>query len=131
MKRDDSITVRVDTDLAATGPLAAGKVAGTVWITQSRFFREIDILPIALPGRPKPEPRAVPSQGTFALGPPFSNWTFDVAVKTRPNDPFQIRGNLANGAACADLKFGGTGRNRGSMAPSTLRISSPLCPSPN
>ena len=110
VRRDDSITVRVDTDLAATGPLTAGKVAGTVWITQSRFFREIDILPIALPGRPKPEPRSVPSQGSFALGPPFSGWTFDVAVKTRPNDPFQIRGNLANGAASADLKFGGTGK---------------------
>ncbi len=107
--RNDAVTVRVDTDLAATGPLAAGKVAGTVWVTQSRFFKEIDILPIALPGRPKPEPRSVPSQGSFALGPPLSAWTFDIAIKTRPNDPFQIRGNLANGGASLDLKFGGTG----------------------
>jgi len=109
VKRDDSVTVRVDTDLAATGPLAAAKVAGTVWVTQSRFFREIDILPIALPGRPKPQPRSAPSAASFSLGPPLSNWTFDIAIKTRPNDSFQIRGNLANGSAALDLKFGGTG----------------------
>lgn len=110
-KRDDSVTVRVDTDLAVNGPLAAGKVAGTIYVTQSRFFREIDILPIAMPGRPKPkpEPKSVPTQATIALGPPFDKWTFDVAVKTRPNDLFQVRGNLATGAAAIDLKFAGTG----------------------
>ncbi len=37
------------------------------------------------------------------------DWKFDVAIKTRPNDPFRIIGNLANGAAHLDLKFGGTG----------------------
>jgi hypothetical protein len=39
----------------------------------------------------------------------MSNWTFDLAIKTRPNDPFQVRGNLANGSVSLDLKFGGTG----------------------
>lgn len=113
--RNDSVTVRVDTDLAATGPLAAGKLGGTVWITQSRFFRDIDILPIALPGRPKaesqpqPQPLSAPSSGGFSLGPPLAGWTFDIAVKTRADDPFRVRGNLANGAAAVDLKFAGTG----------------------
>ena len=110
VKRDDSITVRIDTDVTATGPLSAGKFAGTIWVTQSRFMRDIDILPIALPGRPKPQPRSAPSQVDFSLDPPLANWTFDVAIKTRPNDPFQIRGNLANGSAALDLMFGGTGK---------------------
>jgi autotransporter translocation and assembly factor TamB len=95
--------------LRVTGPLAAGKVSGAVYVTQSRFFREIDILPIALPGRPKPEPRSAPSEASFSLGPPLGNWTFDIAIKTRLDDPFQIRSNLAMGKIGVDLKFEGTG----------------------
>ena len=114
VKRDDSVTVRVNSDIKVTGDMAAGKVAGTVWVVQSRFFRDIDILPIALPGRPKPkpqpQPKAVESEGgSFSLPPPLSNWIFDIAIKTRAEDPFKIQGNLANGAASVDLKFGGTG----------------------
>lgn len=112
VKRDESVTVRLDTDVRATGPLKAGAVKGTVWVTQSRFFREIDILPIGLPGRPKskPAPKSVASTSTFAIDtPPFRDWTFDVAIKTRPNDLFQIRSNLANGGAAIDLKLAGTG----------------------
>jgi hypothetical protein len=116
VKRDDSVTVRVDSDVAVSGPLAAGRVYGTVWVAHSRFFRDIDILPIALPGRPKPkakpQPRQVQSSGgpvAFSLPPPLSAWTFDIAIKTRPDDPFKIQGNLANGAAAIDLHFGGTG----------------------
>ncbi len=112
VRRDDALTVRVDTDIRATGPLAAGAVTGSIWTTQSRYFRDIEILPIGLPGRPKPKPapRSAPGQANFAITkPPFNNWTFDVAIKTRPNDPFEIRGNLATGNAAADLRFGGTG----------------------
>ncbi|HEV7401878.1 MAG TPA: translocation/assembly module TamB domain-containing protein [Chthoniobacteraceae bacterium] len=113
VKRDDAVTVRIDTDLAIEGPLAGGKVAGVVYVTQSRFFKEIDILPIALPGRPKakarPAPKSVAGPATISLPPPMDKWTFDIAIKTRPNDPFQVRGNMANGGAAVDLKFGGTG----------------------
>ena len=41
--------------------------------------------------------------------PPLRDWKFDLAIKTRANDPFLVRGNLANGAAAVDLKLGGTG----------------------
>lgn len=114
VKRDDAVTVRVDTDLGIQGPLAGGKIAGTVWVTQSRFFKEIDILPIALPGRPKPKARPAPKSAssgpaTISLPPPMDKWTFDIAIKTRAEDPFQVRGNMANGAAAVDLKFAGTG----------------------
>ena len=114
VKRDDSITVRMDTDIRVSGTKDAGKVAGTVLIVQSRFFKDIDILPISLPGRPKPvakpTPRAVEGgSAPFSLPPPLTNWTFDVAIKTRKEDPFRIQGNLANGVASVDLQFGGTG----------------------
>ncbi len=111
VRRDDAVTVRVDTDIRASGPLEQGAITGTVWVTQSRFFRDIDILPIGLPGRPKPRaPKSAPATGTFSIDqPPFSNWLFNVAIKTRPGDPFLIRGNLASGSALIDLRLGGSG----------------------
>ncbi len=110
--RNDSVTVRADTDLKLAGPLAAANATGTVYITNSRFFRDIDILPISLPGRPKPKlkPRAVEGPKTVSFDqPPLRDWTFDIAIKTKTDDPFRIRGNLANGSAAVDLKLAGTG----------------------
>ncbi len=112
LKRDDAITIRGDTDIKVVGPLQAGTVSGTLFVTQSRFFKEIDILPIALPGRKaKPAPRAVQNRHVTVSfpKPPLRDWKFDLAIKTRPDDPFLVRGNLANGAAAIDLKLGGTG----------------------
>ncbi len=43
--RNDAITVRADADLALKGPLNSASASGTVWVVQSRFFKEIDILP--------------------------------------------------------------------------------------
>ena len=111
VKRDDSITVRADTDIKLNGPLAAANVGGTIYVTHSRYFKEIDILPIALPGKTKPAPKTARSldTGISFPKPPLRDWKFDLAIKTKPNDSFLIRGNLANGAAALDLKLGGTG----------------------
>ena len=112
LKRDDSITIRADSDVKLTGPLKAATLDGTLYVTQSRFFKEIDILPIALPGaKPKPTPRAVQRGSVTVSFPkaPLRDWKFNLAIKTRPKDPFLLRGNLANGAAAIDLKLGGTG----------------------
>ncbi|MCE9608758.1 MAG: translocation/assembly module TamB domain-containing protein [Chthoniobacter sp.] len=112
LKRDDAITVRGDADIKIAGPLKAGMLTGTLFLTQSRFFKEIDILPIALPGKKaKPAPRAVQNRhATVSFPqPPLRDWKFDLAIKTRADDPFLVRGNLANGAAAVDLKFAGTG----------------------
>lgn len=114
VKRDDSITVRIDSDVKITGALKAAEVNGEVVVTQSRFFKEIDILPIALPGRPKPEPKptpkSAPSQANISLPPPLDAWKFNVAIKTRSDDPFRVRGNLANGAVALNLLLGGEGK---------------------
>jgi hypothetical protein len=107
--RDDSITVRTDADVRVAGPLDKGRLAGTVFVTQSRFFKEIEILPIALPGRPKPAPRQAPAERTISLPPPLDAWEFDVAIRTRGDDPFRVRGNLANGRVALGLQLGGTG----------------------
>ena len=108
--RNDSITVRADTDVKLAGPLNAAAATGTVFITHSRFFKEIDILPIGLPGRPKPAPKSAPSQTSISFpNPPLRDWKFDIAIKTRDDDPFLIRGNLTNGSAALALRFAGTG----------------------
>ncbi len=111
VKRDDSITVRADADVKLAGPLAAAVVSGTVFVTHSRFFKEIDILPIAMPGKAKPAPKSARAidTGVSFPAPPLRDWKFDLAIKTRPGDSFLIRGNLANGAVAIDLKLAGAG----------------------
>jgi autotransporter translocation and assembly factor TamB len=109
--RDDSVLVRAETDIALRGPLNSAAVSGTVHVVQSRFNKEIEILPLALPGKPKPVPAAVAPRKTVSFpNPPLRDWTFNVAVKTRVDDPFLIRGNLAKGKVALDVRLAGTGR---------------------
>src|SRR5947207_14044851 len=81
-------------------------VQGNVPLTNSHFLKDIDLIPIGLPGRPAPEP--IEDRPDYSVKtPPLRDWKFDVAIKTI--DPFSIRGNLATGAAIADLHLGATG----------------------
>ncbi|MGC1480483.1 MAG: translocation/assembly module TamB domain-containing protein, partial [Chthoniobacterales bacterium] len=104
--QDEAITARINSRIALTGPLDAANVTGEIYVTKSRFYKDIDILPIGLPGRPAPDPPPAPTV-KGVTDPPLSNWTFDVAVRTA--DPFLIQGNLANGRAIFDLRLTGTG----------------------
>jgi hypothetical protein len=109
--RNDTLTVRADADIRITGPLAAATVAGNVALTDSRFLKNIDLLPIGLPGRPAPQPPAERPEFFSLPSPPFRDWKFDVAIKTK--NPVLIRGNLATGEATTDLKLIGTGVHPG------------------
>ncbi len=104
--QNDDLTVRVSSALRVTGPLSAGTVEGDVWITRSRFFRKVDILPIGLPGRPAPQPPAEPEVVSFPA-PPLRDWKFDIRIRTQ--DPLLVQSNLALGRIVMDLKLGGTG----------------------
>ena len=104
--QDDTITARMSGDVAINGPLSAGTVTGKVQLTKSRFLKDIDILPIGLPGRPAPKPPQENTAISFSE-PPLRDWKFDVAIQTL--DPFLIQGNLANGKAEIDLRLLGTG----------------------
>ncbi|MGA3170834.1 MAG: translocation/assembly module TamB domain-containing protein [Chthoniobacteraceae bacterium] len=106
--RNESVTVRSDSDIRVTGPFAAASVTGDIGITKSRFFKEIEILPLQLPGRPAPAPPSLPSTTPSIDIPPLNNWKF--ALKIHTKDPFIIQGNLANGQAIIDLRLGGTGK---------------------
>jgi len=109
LARNDTLTARADADLKVTGPFAAATVTGNVAVTNSYFLKNIDLIPIGLPGRPAPQ-APVERPEFFSLpSPPFRDWKFDVVVKTK--DPVRIRGNLATGGATGDLKLTGTGLN--------------------
>ncbi|HXO93225.1 MAG TPA: translocation/assembly module TamB domain-containing protein, partial [Candidatus Acidoferrum sp.] len=56
--RNDTLTARADADVKIMGPLAAATVSGNVALTNSRFLKNIDLIPIGLPGRPAPQPPA-------------------------------------------------------------------------
>ena len=90
------------------GPLNSAKVSGQVLTTNSRFLKNIDIIPISLPGRPAPLPEPPSAAPSLSFpNPPLRDWKFDVAIKSK--DPFLIRGNLATGTAIVDMKMAGTG----------------------
>src|SRR5438874_12941934 len=104
--RNDSLTARADANLKATGPVTSATVKGNVALTNSHFLKDIDLIPIGLPGRPAPQP--IEDRPDYSITePPMRDWKFDVAIKTK--DPFSIRGNLAKGGAIADLHLGGSG----------------------
>lgn len=107
VKQTDNLTVRANSRLALTGPLDGAALRGEVGLTHSRFFKDIDILPIGLPGRPAPKAPPAPADQGVSLGGPLANWDFGVRIRTA--DPFLIQGNLADGRAVADLYFGGKG----------------------
>ncbi len=104
--QNDNLSVRTLADLRVLGRLRSAAVTGTVWLTRSRFFRNIEILPIGLPGRPAPQPPGDPVVIRLP-DPPLRDWTFDLALRTA--DPFLVRSNLATGRVVLDLRLLGTG----------------------
>jgi autotransporter translocation and assembly factor TamB len=104
--RNDTLTARADADVKVTGPLKNATVTGNVALTNSSLLKNVDLIPIGLPGRPAPQPPT--DRPDFSIPqPPIRDWKFDVMVKTK--DPFLIRGNLASGGAIVDLHVTGTG----------------------
>ena len=104
--RNDTLTARANADIKVTGPFASANVTGDIAMANSHFLKNIDLIPIGLPGRPAPKPPSARPEFSFPE-PPLRDWKFDVAIKTK--DPVVIRGNLATGGAIADLKLTGTG----------------------
>lgn len=110
LTRNDAITARADADIKVVGPLTSANVTGTVAMTNSQVLKNIDLIPIGLPGRPAPQPPT--SRPEFSIVQrPFRDWKFDVTIKTK--DPILLRGNLANGGAISDLHLTGTGLRPG------------------
>jgi TamB, inner membrane protein subunit of TAM complex len=108
--RNDTLTIRADADIGITGPLASATVTGNVALTDSHILKNIELIPIGLPGRPPPQPPSATPELSVTT-PPLRDWKFNVAIKTK--NPVEIRGNLATGGATVDLKLTGTGLHPG------------------
>lgn len=109
LKRDESMIVRADADLALRGDLQAATISGTVDIVDSLFYKDVEILPVRMPFTAPSRPKlpSIDTEKTEAkMAEPFGNWALDVRVRTR--DPLLIRGNLATGVVVANVRFGGT-----------------------
>jgi autotransporter translocation and assembly factor TamB len=108
--RNDTLTARADANVKIEGPFNSASVTGTIAMTNSQFLKNLDLLPIGLPGRPAPQPPA--SRPTLSIPqPPIRDWKFDLTIKTK--DPFLIRGNLATGGAISEVHLTGTGLQPG------------------
>ncbi len=108
LTRSDNIIVRSNIDLTVRGPLSTVEISGKVGLVDSRFFQDIDILPLNLPGRPAPQPPSVPPPSSVSITiPPVRDWKFNVKVQT--DNPFLVQSNLARGQVTVDLQVGGTG----------------------
>jgi hypothetical protein len=107
LTRSDGLIARSNFALKVQGPLSAGVVNGTVGVTNSRFYKDIDILPLNLPGRPPPQPPSGAPPKVAIDTPPFKDWKFDIAIKT--DEPILIQSNLARGQISINLHAGGTG----------------------
>jgi TamB, inner membrane protein subunit of TAM complex len=108
--RNDTLTMRADADIRINGPLASASVTGNIALTDSHILKNIELIPIGLPGRPPPQPpAAAPELSVTTL--PLRDWKFDITITTK--SPVEIRGNLASGGATVDLKLTGTGLRPG------------------
>lgn len=109
--RDTDLSVRANADLAFAGPLQATRLSGRVGITESRFVRDFEILPVGFL-RPSAAPAvrradfSAPREPGIADG-PLAACVLDVRVVT--DQPFLVRGNRANADIVADLRITGTG----------------------
>jgi hypothetical protein len=114
------------------GPVATATVSGRVGLTKSRFLKDVDIVPLRLPGEqrkpaaapPPPRPRSTGAQIGINT-PPLRDWKFNVSIVT--DDPLRVRGNLANGRIIADLKLTGTGARPLLEGPVTVEQLTALC----
>ena len=111
--RTEDLSVRSNLSIELDGPVSAAQVRADVALVNSRYQKEIDLLPIAMPERgPKipsvSGPRAArnaPKVGIEAE--PVANWDFDVHFTTQ--DPFLVIGNLATSEVLADMRITGKG----------------------
>lgn len=115
--RNPDVNVRTDADITIRGLWSTMDISGELGITNSRFFKNFDLLPIGLPRRNKsvlPTVERTPRGGGAAYTDlnvgvdiePFRDWTLNMRLHTK--DPFLVRSNLVESALNTDITIAGT-----------------------
>ncbi len=115
--RNPDVSVRTDADVSIRGPWSTVAIGGELGITNSRYFKNFDLLPVGLPTRNKsvlPTMKQTPRGGGSAYQDldfgvavePFKNWPVNLRIHTK--DPFLVRSNLVESALNVDLTLSGT-----------------------
>jgi autotransporter translocation and assembly factor TamB len=111
-RRDESMIIRLNTNISIKGPWETASISGKIGIVDSIFYKDIEILPIGVPFNQPSEPSLpsvdTPSAGepTAAIPAPFRDWSLDLNLATE--SAFLIRGNLATGQVFVKVDVGGT-----------------------
>ncbi|MDR9502526.1 MAG: translocation/assembly module TamB domain-containing protein, partial [Desulfurivibrionaceae bacterium] len=102
--RDQDMKIRGDTILTLKGALAQMHLAGDIWLTDSRYTRNVDFLGFLRQSAPSPKPQGE----LFSLSePPWRDMQFQVRIHSR--EPFELQNNLARGSLRPELLLAGTG----------------------
>jgi hypothetical protein len=108
--RNSQLALRLNGDLFIKGPLRHAEISGSVSPTKSRVQRDIEVLPLnALRMEIPKETRTVGKPWFTLRKAPFSDWRFNVEVRTTPGDPVLLRGNRLRGSMDAEVRLEGTG----------------------
>lgn len=116
--RTDDVNMRTDLALSLAGPWSRASLSGEFGITNSRYFKNFDLMPFAFPTRRTdsvlPTVERTPGRGGPAMPDleigvplaPFRDWPVSLRVYTK--DPFLVQSNLAQSSIVADLRLVGT-----------------------
>jgi hypothetical protein len=108
--RNSKLALRLNGDLHLRGPWKHAEISGAVSPTKSRIERDIEVLPLnALRMEIPRETRTVGKPWFTFRKAPFSDWRFNVELRTTQNDRIQLRGNRLRGSADAEMRLEGTG----------------------
>jgi hypothetical protein len=108
--RNSKLALRLNGNLFLKGPLKHAEISGAVSPTKSRVQWDIEVLPLnALRMEIPQETRTVGKPWFTFRKPPFSDWRFNVDMRTTPGDPMLLRGNRLRGSVEAEMRLEGTG----------------------
>jgi len=103
--RDESMKIRADADLTATGSWRRLQLGGKVVIVDGRYTKNVDFLTMF---RGSAKPKSDLGMQLFSLtAPPWRDMVFDVRITS--DKPLSIYNNMARGAVRPNLHLIGTG----------------------
>jgi hypothetical protein len=108
--RNSKLALRLNGDVFLKGPFKHAEISGAVSPTKSRVQRDIEVLPLNALRMEIPKETRTAGKPWFTFRKaPFSDWRFNVDMRTTPGDPVLLRGTRLRGSMDAEVRLEGTG----------------------